>query len=339
LAAAALLAFCLPARAEAPSVAAGAAQTPSSPATGGEYAFRFETGLVKPRVLIGEPVYLSIYATCLAMPPSAPPVEFDIQPYFGAGLRTTISWPDDLDLRYAGIREPGAYPDIAYQFSLGETRNFHPFDNAICYKLKDDHSDEGFVFRRPGTASIRLEIGFKLSGAFRVYRSKPLALEIAAPSTPADVKVLEAIEKDKALALALQNGVCRSEDCARIEALALAYPDSTYAPYLRYALLGGLALDESSGVEERQRRLRKALEVGAQMMRLDAGYYHLDEAMFRCASCYDRLGQPAKAGDEIQELMRRYPFFWRIVPAEKLFRRYVLRGEAPKDMPWSLSAR
>ncbi|MCX7048321.1 MAG: hypothetical protein NTX50_22905, partial [Candidatus Sumerlaeota bacterium] len=298
------------------------AQAQPAPAPAAQPVFILKTALQKSVILTGEPVFIRLHATCVSRQSS----EFATQPYWGASVHAMIASANAPEFRYTGLSDAAARPEVVYDFDPGETREIRVLDHAICYKERDDFSPEGFVFAQPGEARIKLEWSFRDLSGEKVLRPEPFALRIEAPRAPADVKTWEAIQGDKALALALQNGVCDAAAAPKIEALLKTYPDSAYAPYLRVAWLGELAFQEAGGTAAQlQQRLRQGLAESVVIEARAPDFFLMDEVIYRRALCYDRLGDPGKAMDQIMEMMERYPYSSRVVKVHKFMRRYVLR--------------
>lgn len=316
-------------------VASSAASVCFAQAPGAMPRLHFATGLVKSRILVGEPLFVYVYATNA----SKYPVTLSFPMRWSSGAEATIAWPDRAPLQYVGLSERTKTPQAGYRLDPSETRETRVIDHSICYKLADEHSDEGFVFDRPGRATVQLKLFYKVIDAPQVLEPRPFAVEVVAPEREADRAALEAIKADRGLAICLQSGVASPSYFEIVEAFVERFPDSTYTPYLRFALVGGLTFSKSDEPLEFEAWLKRGVEAARAFRRDYPDFYQLDEVMYRQAYCHDKLGQAREAMDRIMEIMRGFPECWRLSVSDPLLRRYVLPEETIATAPWSLCGR
>lgn len=294
------------------------------------------SALDKTRALVCEPVYLRLFATNV----TTKTVELNGEFYACGQVVIIVNWPNELPQRFSGLQPPSVLPQTSFNLRPDETREILFYDNALCYRIAGDTWEEGPLFDHPTKVVLKVRVEHRVNmQETPFYMPEPFSLEIVEPTREDDKAVLEALLKDKRLTKAMQRANAAQSVIPRFRELLTKWPDSTYAPYLHYTLLGGLTYGaatagSTSAIIE---QLNESLAVTDSFAGAYPDFVYADDIHYRRAYCLDRLGQPREAMNELNALLNKFPMSGRIHERDDLCGRYLFKEKTVSAPPWNLA--
>ncbi len=306
----------------------------------GASPFRVIMAPAQSRILVGEPLYIHVYVVS----ESDRNEELAVQPLWGRSIQISIRREDGQTLEYGGLGTDAAAPDVAIPLAPGMIRRIPIADGPVTWQSDSATAGEGLVFDQPGRAFLTIRAVFRWGQQPIAFQSQEETVMVTLPTTAADQAVLETIRNNKDLALALQTAQCSTDTLKTVNTLVETYPDSTYTPYLKMALIGTLTTRPYSDVNTQDQELKKAL---AWIDSLDAKaakttgnpFPALETALYRRILGMDRLGQAEAASRALQDLARRFPHSGYLLPSDTLARKYAGADQTPDERVWTLTGR
>lgn len=278
----------------------------------------------KTRIHIGEPVTFSIV---MEAGPNRPLVEVTASLQFpeGNNVELNIQPPGELDYRYAGALEMGAYPARPMRVVMGKPQR------AEMLLLYDRTQPNGYLFNKPGT--------YRVSGEIQLHiNNNPMPDIAAIPLTEIEVLPLEGKEAEvfaqvdePELARALHLGaIPTTATLEKLEPVAKQFPDTQLGALALRSVGQHLSLAESGQRERGAAMLQQYLAGGH--VSVDADY-----TAWAIAVAYHFSNKYDLAREWIYYSMRHYPYSVRIRPEDPLYKFYFYDpADFASEVPWYL---
>ncbi|OQB19911.1 MAG: hypothetical protein BWY12_02641 [candidate division BRC1 bacterium ADurb.Bin183] len=271
--------------------------------------------LNKKTYVVGEPIFLNLSIKN----PIYELIEFRTRLSFYGDMRISVLQPGRLPEDYTGTHEPSIPPSYVFKIPPLQTVNI----SFIIYYKKD--TSNNLLFPAPIKAALSVRLAGLAGRQPEEYNFEPMELEVVAPDEK-DVPALQFL-LDKKLIREIHTGRSLQENRTVFESFIKEFPETTYTPYAIYALSGSLMFGGRNEAADRKR----LIELLSGFIKNFAGNPLEDDAVYRIADAYDRLGMPEQAKRWYVKLYNEYINSNRINFSDPLIVKYILGAPDSKD--------
>lgn len=273
-----------------------------------ENILKVSASLNKNAFVVGEPIFLNLSIKN----PTSTLLEFRTRLSLYGDLRISVSQSGRLPDDYTGTHEPSIPP--SYVFKIPPLQTEH-ISFTIFYKKE---TPDNLLFSSPGKAAVIVRFAGMVGRQPEEYNLPPMELEIVAPDEK-DAKALQYLIGKK-LIREIHVGRSSLENRDVFEEFIKEFPDTSYTPYAAYALSGSLMFGGKDEVADRKR----LIELLTEFVKKYAGSPQEDDAVYRIADAYDRLGDEEQAKRWFVKLYNEYLTSNRINFTDPLIVKYLL---------------
>lgn len=280
-----------------------------------ENILKVSASLNKNTFVVGEPIFLNLSIKN----PTSDLLEFRTRLSLYGDLRISVTQPGRLPEDYTGTHEPSIPPSYVFKIPSLQTENI----SFMIYYKKD--TSNNLTFPAPTKAALNVRFAGMVGRQPEEYNFAPMEFEIVAPDEK-DAPALQFLLGRK-LIREIHIGRSSQENRSVFESFIKEFPETTYTPYAIYALSGGLMFGGKDEAADRKR----LIELLSGFIKKYAGTPQEDDAVYRIADAYDRLGDEEQSKRWFVKLYNEYLTSNRINFSDPLIVKYILGSPDSND--------